>query len=119
MSYVDYSSLRKALLRLAEPVTIESYSTQTYSDWGDLVNQTTTIYSAYGVFNTYGDNQMYNPEGTFKASRYSFFFEDDQEGTEDNNIIVRADGTRWKIMKTVIHASEGANRVKECAVQNG
>ena len=116
--YVDSSFIKKQITRYGEPIDLEVYSTESYSDYGDLIQQTTTLHEVQSVFNTYGQRDSYNQEGSFGEASYSFFFPGEQTGLEINNIIVRADGERWKIEKVVKHSLSGKNVVTECAVSN-
>jgi len=119
MTYLDYSLITKQILRYGEDVDIEVYGSKSYSDYGDTMAQTTTIYSVQAIFNTYGINQNYVPEGMLEQTRFSFFFKGDQTGLEIENVIVRANGERWKITKVFKHCAEGQTVVQEASVSNG
>lgn len=117
--YTDISFIDKQIDRIGESVNIEVYSGKTYSDYGDLLAQTSTIYSVKGIFNTYGQNQRFVPEGQFIETKFSFFFKGSQTGIEEDNIIVRTNGERWKINRSYKHAEEGRVVVQEASVTNG
>jgi len=118
MSYVSQkiNKIRKKILDKGEDVDLEVLSSPTTSDYGDLISVTTTIHEVKAIFNTYGLGRSYNPEGLFDGAKFSFFFSGDQTGIDNGNIIVRTDGTRWKIMKHFSHSLSGQNIVHETLV---
>ena len=116
--YINSSHINKQIDRYGELVSIEDFSSQTYSDYGDLVTQTTSTSSVKAIFNTYGNSSVYNPETNFDEIRYSFFFKGSQTGVETDNIVVRANGERWKITKTLNHSLSGETIVQESMVTN-
>jgi hypothetical protein len=118
MGYIDMSIFNQAIDSQGENVTIEVYSAKTYSDDGDLLDQTSTSYDTIAIFNDYGTNLRFVAEGNFSENRYSFFFKGDQPGVETNNIVIRANGERWRIMKPSNHASRGKAVVNEAPVSN-
>lgn len=115
MSYVSQkiNKIRKKILDKGETVDLEVYTSPTYSDYGDLITQTTTIHEVKTIFNTYGLGRSYNPEGVLDEAKFSFFFSGDQSGIANGNVIVREDGERWKITKYFAHCLEGVTIVKE------
>lgn len=117
--YVSTNLINKSIDRIGELVSVEVYSGKSYSDWGDLTTATTTYYSIRSIFNTYGQNQNYVQEGSLEQARFSFFFKGPQAGVAIDNVIVRANGDRWKITKVHQHAAEGTNVVQEASVSNG
>lgn len=120
MSYVSQkiNKIRKKILDKGEDVSLEVLSSQTHSDYGDLITVTTTITDVKAIFNTYGLGRSYNQEGTADSAKYSFFFSGDQTGIANGNIIERADGERWKIMKYFAHCLGGQTIVFETIVDN-
>jgi hypothetical protein len=115
MSYVSQkiNKIRKKILDKGENVDLEVLSAATYSDYGDLISNTTTIHEVKAIFNTYGLGRSYNPEGLIDEAKFSFFFSGDQTGVANNNIIVREDGERWKITKYFAHSLGGQTIVIE------
>ena len=120
MSYVTdkINKIRKNINRLGETVDLEVLSAPTYSDYGDLISNTTTIHEVKAIFNTYGLGRSYNPEGISDDAKFSFFFSGSQTGIANGNIIVREDGTRWKIMRSLSHYLSGNCIVQETIVNN-
>lgn len=118
--YIDFSIIPQAITRHGEAVDIEVYSSPVISDWGDVESATTSITNVQAIFNTYGISQQYQIEGQFHEVRYSFFFDGTQTGLDDNNVIIRADGSRWKIQKTLNHTLNGSTSivVQEALVSN-
>ena len=115
MSYADRIS--KQISRIGELVDIEDYSSKTYSDYGDLVTQTTsTTTSIRAVFNQYGKSAGFQTEGVFEEGDCSFFFKGDQTGIENDNIVVRTDDTRWKITQVAPHYCKGSKTHIEARV---
>jgi hypothetical protein len=114
----DYSLIPKQIDKYGETVTLEKYASKTYSDYGDLINQTTTEYSVKAIFNDYGTTQKYGGDGGFEESRFSFFFKPTQSGIEIGNVIERANGERWKITKASKHSLSGTQTVIEAPVSN-
>lgn len=119
VGYLDLSIIPKTIHRYGETVSIKVYSGQTYSDYGDLDSATTTLTSVNAIFNTYGVNQSYIPEGQFGEIRFSFFFDKNQTGIDVDNVIIRANGEIWKINKAVNHCLSGNKVVQEAIVTNG
>lgn len=119
MSYLNTNIFSKNIDRYGELVSLEVYSSESYSDYGDLMSQTTTIYDVRAIFNTYGVQQNFEQEGQFGSVHYSFFFKGSQVGVEVDNFIEQADGTRWKINRVDNHKIEGNNVVREAKVVNG
>jgi hypothetical protein len=117
--FLDFSLVKKMIDRFGESVDLEVYTTKTYSDYGDLLTQTTTYYDVKAIFNTYGLKQNFVGEGQFIETKESFFFDGSQAGIIVDNIIVRANGERWKINKQINHSIEGRTMVQEASVSNG
>jgi hypothetical protein len=106
MSYSD--RIARAIEREGELVDIENYGTKTYSDYGDLVSQiTSNLTNVRAVFNQYGKKAMLQTEGIFEEGDVTFFFKGDQPGVLNDNIIVRQNGERWKIMAISEHYGRG------------
>ena len=118
MAYIDLSVFNQAIDAQGEEVDIEVYSTQSYSDYGDLMSQTTTSYTCNAIFNDYGTMLQFNPEGAFSQNRFSFFFKGSQPGIATKNIIVRSNGERWRILKPSNHTTRGNLVVQEAPVSN-
>jgi len=120
MSYVSQkiNKIRKKILDKGENVNLEVYSKPVYSDYGDLISQTTTIHEVKAIFNTYGLGRSYNPEGVSEEAKFSFFFSGDQDGIVNGTVIIREDGERWKITKYFAHCLSGTPIVKEAMVEN-
>ena len=120
MSYVSQkiNKIRKKILDKGEDVSLEVLSSPTHSDYGDLITVTTTITDVKAIFNTYGLGRSYNPDGMLDESKFSFFFSGEQTGIDNGNIIVRADGTRWKIDKHLSHCLSGYTIVHEALTKN-
>lgn len=116
---IDLTVIPKYIGQFGEEVDLEVYSSKTFSDYGDVSTQTTTISSVQAIFNTYGVKQNFVVEGQFLDTTYSFFFKPDQTGVEADNVIVRSDGSRWKINKVMKHALSGGTSVIEAGVRNG
>ena len=105
--------------KLGETVDIESYSSKTYSDYGDLVTQSTSDYtSVKAIFNQYGKSSFFQTEGVFENGDCSFFFKAGQSGLDNGNIIVRSNGERWKISKSYKNYIKGEEVHTECRVTN-
>ena len=115
MSYVSQkiNKIRKKILDKGEDVDLEVLSAHTYSDYGDIISNSTTIHEVKTIFNTYGLGRSYNPEGVLDDAKFSFFFSGDQSGISNGNIIVRSDGERWKITKYFAHSLSGQTIVIE------
>ena len=102
-----------------ELVSLEKYSAQDYSDYGDLVTQSTSEYTNIkAIFNQYGLSSQYQTEGNFQNGDVSFFFKAGQSGLSNGNIIVRANGERWKISQTYKNYVGGLETHTECRVTN-
>jgi len=113
-----YNKVAKVIDDYSEDVTIEVYSTPTYSKYGDLVSQTTSEYTSVpALFNRYGNDSDYQPEGNFNMGDSSIFFKGDQAGIAINNVVIRSNGERWKITKVDKNILNSRNMVQEAGVQ--
>lgn len=102
-----------------ELVSLENYSSKTYSDYGDLITQTTSEYTNIkAVFNQYGLSSQYQTEGVFENGDVSFFFKAGQTGLTNGNVIVRSNGERWKISQAYKNYVSGLETHTECRVTN-
>jgi hypothetical protein len=109
----------KAISSYGELVDIEAYSGGTYNDYGDLLVSTTSDYTGIkAIFNTVRLNNTENPEGDFQEADGVFYFKGDQLGVLINNVIIRADGSRYKISKANTHFYKGTTVVREAIVNN-
>jgi len=107
----------KVIDKYKESVTIEVYSDPTYSDYGDLMTQVTSEYTAVpALFNRYDKNTLFQPEGIFELGDSSVFFKGDQAGVKVNNVIVRANGERWKITKVGTNFLNFSGMVQEAGI---
>lgn len=102
-----------------ELVTITQFSEPTYSDYGDLIENTSEIYeNVMAVFNQYGTSSEYQTEGNFLNGHVTFFFKAGQKGLFINNLITRANGEVWKITQVYKNAVSGIETHIECRVTN-
>lgn len=109
----------KAITQYGELCTIKSLSDGTYNDYGDLLVSTTSEYnSVKAIFNTDIINERGEVEGKFQEGEGVFYFKGDQVGLVNQNIIVRSDGTEYKILRVDTHFYKGTSVVKECRVSN-
>jgi hypothetical protein len=107
----------KAITSYGELCTIEAYSDQTYDDYGDLLISTTSDYTdVKAIFNTDIVNERGEIEGKFQEGEGTFYFKGDQDGIENQNIIIRSDGVRYKIKRVDKHFYKGTTVVKEARV---
>lgn len=116
MSYAG--RIGQAIDRIGELVSIEDYSSKTYSEYGDLVTQSTSdLTSIKAVFNQYGKSSTYFSEGLFQDGDVTFFFKADQAGVENENVVIRANGERWKITQIAPHYAKGSQTHQEAKVK--
>jgi PDZ domain-containing secreted protein len=102
-----------------ERVDIEDYSSPTYSEYGDLVTQSTSnLTNIKAIFNQYGLSSQYQTEGVFQNGDCSFFFKANQTGLDNGNVIIRANGERWKISQSYHNYIQGQEVHTECRVTN-
>lgn len=119
MSATSSERINRAIDLYGEFVDIESYSDQTYSEYGDLISQTTSDYvSIPAIYNTYGKSAPFETEGVFLEGDVSFFFKGNQSGIEESNTIIRENGERWKISKVTKHSLKGTPMVIEAKASN-
>lgn len=111
--------IAKIIDKRGELVNVENYSSKNYSDYGDLVTQSTSEYTSIkAIFNQYGLSSQYQTEGVFENGDVSFFFKSGQTGLSNGNIIVRANGERWKISQVYKNYVSGLETHTECRVTN-
>lgn len=113
-----YAKVAKVIDEYSEDVDIEVYTEPTYSKYGDLITQTTSDYTAVpALFNRYGRESEYQPEGIFNNGDTSIFFKGDQAGLVVGSVVVRANGERWKITKVDRNILNSRNMVQEVGAQ--
>ena len=113
-----YNKVAKVIDDYSENVTIEVFSTKTYSDYGDLVTQLTSEYTNVpALFNRYSKDTGYEPEGIFSLGDSSVFFKGDQLGVTVGNVIVRSNGERWKIIKIDNNILNARKMVQEAGIK--
>jgi hypothetical protein len=116
---IDSSLISRKIDEHGELVTVQDIDTRTYSEFGDLINNTTTEYTSIpAIFNTYGRLAGFQTEGVFQEGDVSFFFKGEQEGISANNLIVRSNGEVWKIKRVYPSTYRGTIMVQEARVSN-
>ena len=109
----------KAITQYGELCTVKSLSEGTYNDYGDLLTSTTSEYTnVKAIFNTDIVNERGEIEGKFQEGEGVFYFKGEQEGIVNQNIIVRSDGTEYKIKRVDTHMYKGTPVVREARVSN-
>jgi hypothetical protein len=117
MVKIDVKSIDKQIDKYGEVVEIEDF-TRTYSPYGDAVLTQSTSEEIRAIFNTYGKSSNFNSEGIFNEGDVSFFFKGGQDNVTEQNVIIRANGERWKIVRVSKHYLNGNRMVQEAAVKN-
>lgn len=112
----DRSLISKQIDRLGEDVTVESFLNQTYSEYGDLITQTTSESNVKAIFNSFGVINYRYSDGQFEDTKFSFFFKGTQQRLDNKCIIERSNGERWKATKVINHFLNGTSMVKEVLV---
>lgn len=116
---VDTNRINRAIEAYGELVSIEAYTTSSFSKWGDLLVSVTTAYTSIPtIFNTYGKQSQFQNEGIFEEGSVSFFFKGSQGGIENRNLIVRSNGERYLIKRVDKHYINGIAQVQEAQVSN-
>lgn len=117
MVQINATLINKQIDKYGEEVEIEDFS-RSYSPHGDVIQTTSEETSIMAIFNTYGRSSVFQNEGIFNEGDVSFFFKGSQDNVDEQNVIVRENGERWKITKVSKHYLQGVCVVQEANVKN-
>jgi len=96
--------------RLGSTITLYSVTDQSYSDWGD-VTETTSSASVTAIVNTLSQEDQLVQEGTFKAGDKVFFMKSTQSVKRGDRI--RHSGEDYEVDDILEHELEDVAYVKE------
>jgi len=117
MPQIPTNIIDKEIDKLGELVTLTVKTAETYSDWGDETATTTDYSSIKAIFNVYGRQRSYNPEGPFTETSITFFFKSTQSYISIGTKITRANGEVYEIYDYRDHGAHGNTYVFEALVK--